>query len=140
VNPVERIVLLVEDDPGDVELIRRVFEASSILNRVEVARDGHAALERLAEHGAHDIALVLLDLKLPKVHGLEVLRRIRADPATHALRVVVLTSSFDDEERLAAFSSGANSFVRKPIDFESFVQAIREIGLYWLIVDQGPPR
>ncbi|MFZ5477392.1 MAG: response regulator [Myxococcota bacterium] len=142
-NPGEKLVLLVEDDPNDVALVQRVFDRFAVANRLEVVRDGAAALQRLGcdrpETGPLDVSLVLLDLKLPKVHGLEVLRRIREDPRTHRLRVVILTSSFADEERLASYDYGANSFVRKPIEFAKFAEAIKEVGLYWLIFDAGPP-
>lgn len=142
-NPNEKVILLVEDDPNDAELILRVFEHSAIANRIELVRDGAEAIRRLrcgeGSTAPLDVSLVLLDLKLPKVSGLEVLQRIRDDPRTHSLRVVILTSSFADEERLASYRIGANSFIRKPIEFAKFAEAIKAVGLYWLVYDAGPP-
>ncbi|MFZ5480283.1 MAG: response regulator [Myxococcota bacterium] len=142
-RPGTGVVLLVEDEPTEVTLVQRAFRDLAIANPLECVHDGEAALLRLGigqpSVPTLDVALVLLDLKLPKIHGLEVLRRIREDPRTHALRVVVLTSSFDDEERLATFELGGNSFIRKPMEWSRFAEAIRRVGLYWLLVDEGPP-
>jgi two-component system, response regulator len=137
--------LLVEDNKNDVELTLRAFEKSKVVNDIVVARDGEEALEYLFATGSHagrDPAMpevVLLDLKLPKVDGLEVLRRMRADPRTRRLPVVVLTSSNEDKDILASYDLGANSFVRKPVDFAEFIEAARHLGLYWLVMNQ-PPR
>ncbi len=140
-----RVVLLVEDNPDDVELTRRAFEKSRLANGLVVARDGEEALDWLFATGAHagrppgQPEIVLLDLKLPKVDGLEVLRRLRADPRTRRLPVVVLTSSNEEHDMMASYDLGANSFVRKPVDFAQFVEATRQLGLYWLVLNEPPP-
>ncbi len=142
----EKVILLVEDSQRDEELALRALRKNNIRNEVVVARDGAEALDYLFATGAHagrDTAelptVVLLDLKLPKVDGLEVLRRIRADERTRLLPVVILTSSKEDKDRLAGYSSGANSFVRKPIEFTEFSDAVRQLGLYWLLLNEAPP-
>ena len=139
-----KVILLVEDNPDDVALTLRAFERNKIVNEVVVARDGAEALDRLAGAGAAgrtEPALVLLDLKLPKVDGIEVLRRIRANPATQFLPVVVLTSSSEERDLVASYSLGANSYVRKPVDFAQFQEAVRQLGLYWLVLNiAAPPR
>ena len=140
-----RIILVVEDNPDDVELTLRAFEKSKVANEVIVARDGEEALDYLFATGAHagrDSSLVpevvLLDLKLPKVGGLEVLRRLRADERTRRLPVVVLTSSNEERDIVQSYELGANSFVRKPVDFAQFVDAARQLGLYWLVLNEPP--
>lgn len=140
------IILLVEDNPDDVELTLRAFERSKVANRVVVVRDGQDALDYLFATGAHagrgpDLTpeVVLLDLKLPKVDGLEVLQRMRADPRTRRLPVVVLTSSNEEQDKVRSYDFGANSFVRKPVDFAQFIEAARQLGLYWLILNEPPP-
>ncbi len=140
------LILLVEDNPDDVLLTLRAFERSHVANRIVVARDGEEALDFLFATGAHaqrDATqvpeVVLLDLKLPKVDGLEVLRRLRGEPATRRLPVVVLTSSKEERDRIASYDLGANSFVRKPVDFEQFADAARQLGLYWLVLNEAPP-
>jgi CheY-like chemotaxis protein len=137
------IILLVEDNPDDVELTLRAFRASKILNEIVVASDGVQALDYLLATGAHagrDRKLlpevVLLDLKLPKIGGLEVLKRMRAEERTRRIPVVVLTSSNEERDILSSYDLGANSFVRKPVDFAQFAEAARQLGLYWLVINQ----
>jgi len=144
---VERIILLVEDNPADEELTLRAFRKSNISNPIAVVRDGAEALDYLFARGAHaDRAaqplpqVVLLDLKLPKLDGLEVLRALRADQRTRLLPVVILTSSVQDQDLLSSYSLGANSYVRKPVDFNQFLDAVRQLGLYWLILNENPLR
>jgi len=137
-------ILLVEDNQDDVELTLRAFRKHKLSNAIEVARDGHEALNRLfeADEGGALAPLpqfVLLDLKLPKVNGLDVLARIRAESRTRMLPVVVLTSSVEDSDLRRAYDLGANSYVRKPVDYEQFSQAVRQLGLYWMIVNYPPP-
>lgn len=143
----EKIILLVEDNPADVALTRRVFEKNHIANQIVEAHDGVEALDYLFGTGAHagrDLSkqpqLVLLDIKLPKIDGIEVLRRIRSDPRTQLQPVVILTSSGEEKDVVASYVLGANSYVRKPVDFEEFSEAIRLLGLYWLLCNQTPPR
>jgi two-component system response regulator len=136
------VILLVEDNPDDVQLTLRAFKKNHILNPVVVARDGAEALEYLLGAGSanRDLpAVLLLDLKLPKVDGLDVLRRIRAEPRTRFLRVVVLTSSREDQDILSSYANGANSYIRKPVDFDAFVTAVGQLGLYWLLLNESPP-
>ncbi len=142
----ERVILLVEDNPSDEELTLRALKKSNILNRVVVMRDGAEALDYLFARGAHASRsadevpqVVLLDLKLPKVDGLEVLREIRADDRTKLLPVVVLTSSIQEQDVVSSYGLGANSYVRKPVDFTQFVEAVRQLGLYWLVINQPLP-
>jgi two-component system response regulator len=139
----ERVIVLVEDNADDEELTLRALRKSNISNRVVVARDGAEALDYLLMRGPHDgrdqrevPQVVLLDLKLPKVDGLEVLRALRADPRTKALPIVILTSSAEDQDVLAGYQLGANSYIRKPVDFTQFVEAVRQLGLYWLVLNQ----
>lgn len=141
-----RIILLVEDNPDDVELTLRAFERSKLMNEIVVARDGGEALEYLFATGTHagrDLSVmpevVLLDLNLPKIDGLEVLRRLRGDDRTRRLPVVVLTSSNEEQDVLRSYDLGANSFVRKPVDFAQFLEAAQQLGLYWLVVNEPPP-
>jgi two-component system response regulator len=140
------IILLVEDNPDDVELTLRAFRKSKILNEIVVVSDGVEALDYLFATGAHAgrnpkivPEVVLLDLKLPKIAGLEVLRRLRADERTRRIPVVVLTSSNEERDVLSSYDLGANSFVRKPVDFAQFVEAAQQLGLYWLVMNQPPP-
>jgi two-component system response regulator len=141
-----RVILLVEDNPDDVELTLRAFDKSRITNEIVVARDGAEALEVLFGAGPEAGTqrrtlpeLVLLDLKLPKIDGLEVLRRIRADERSRRLPVVVLTSSNEQRDVVSSYELGANSFVRKPVDFAQFTEAAAQLGLYWLVLNQPPP-
>lgn len=140
-----KTILLVEDNPDDVELTLRAFERSNIQNEVVVARDGVEALDWLFGTGSHagrDVnalpEVVLLDLKLPRIDGLEVLQRIRADERTNLLPVVVLTSSAEERDLVASYRLGANSYVRKPVNFAEFAEAARQLGLYWLILNMRP--
>ncbi len=142
----DKSILLVEDNPDDELLTLEALEANRIGNKVIVARNGVEALDYLFGEGVHagrDImdtpAVVLLDLKLPKIDGLEVLRRIRANEHIQLLPVVILTSSNEEEDRLKGYTLGANSYVRKPVDFDEFVKAAGQLGLYWLLLNQ-PPR
>ncbi len=134
----DKTILLVEDNPDDEALTLRAFQKNNITNAVSVARDGAEALAYLS--GGSDLPqLVLLDLKLPKVDGLEVLRRLRADARTRLLPVVILTSSTEERDLVESYRLGANSYVRKPVDFVEFVDAVRQLGLYWLLLNQPPP-
>jgi two-component system response regulator len=142
VNPGK--ILLVEDNPDDVTLTMRALKSRNITNDVVVASDGVQALEYLfgagAAPGAAELpAVVLLDLKLPKVNGLEVLQRIRADERTRMLPVVILTSSDEERDIVKGYSLGANSYVRKPVDFVEFTEAAKQLGLYWLLMNRAPP-
>lgn len=142
----KKVILLIEDNPDDEELTLMALEKNNILNEVVVARDGAEALDFLfgTERGScldRGIlpAIILLDLKLPKVDGLEVLRRIREEARTRLLPVVILTSSNEDKDRFEGYSLGCNSYVRKPVDFAMFVEATRQLGMYWLLLNEAPP-
>ncbi len=139
-------ILLVEDNPDDVELTMRAFRKSNFLNNIVVARDGIEALDYLFAAGAHegrDVTslpqVMLLDLKLPRLDGLQVLERVRANPKTKLLPVVILTSSTEQRDLLGGYTRGANSYIRKPVDFQEFVEAVRQLGLYWLLLNHPPP-
>lgn len=142
-QPVE--ILLVEDDPNDVELTLRAFRKHHLVNRVQVLRDGAEALDYLFREGAYaaraDAELpkvILLDLKLPKVDGKEVLRRVKSDPATRVIPVVVLTSSREEQDIVDSYGLGVNSYIVKPVDFEQFTRAVSQVGLYWVLLNQSP--
>lgn len=142
----DKVILLVEDNPDDVALTERALKKNNIINTVVVAHDGQEALDFLTGTGAFEGAatdelpeVVLLDLKLPKVNGLEVLRAIRNDERTHRLPVVILTSSVEERDIVSSYDLGANSYIRKPVDFDQFVEAVRELGLYWLVLNQPAP-
>jgi CheY-like chemotaxis protein len=138
-------ILLVEDNPNDVELTLRAFGKSNLSNRIQVARDGAEALEFLFCEGPHAERkiedrpkVVLLDLKLPKVDGLEVLQRIKGDPRTRMIPVVVLTSSREQRDVVESYNLGVNSYIVKPVNFERFVEAVEQLGLYWLLMNEPP--
>lgn len=134
----DRAILLVEDNPSDEELTLRALKKSNIMNPVTVVRDGAEALAFL--FGNNPLPqIILLDLKLPKVDGLEVLRELRANERTKLLPVVVLTSSVEEQDIIRSYGLGANSYVRKPVDFTQFVEAVRQLGLYWLVLNQPVP-
>jgi len=144
-NP--KIILLVEDNPSDIGLTRRALAKSHVANELVVAEDGQEALDYLFGTGAYigrDVtqlpAVVLLDLKLPRVDGLEVLRRIRTETLTRRMPVVILTSSKEEQDLAASYDLGVNSYIRKPVDFEQFAQAIQTLGLYWLVLNEEPPK
>ncbi len=135
-----RAILLVEDNPHDVKLTQRAFGKCNLANEIAVARDGQEALDLLHGDTTRPLpAVVLLDLKLPKVDGIEVLQRIRASERTQALPVVILTSSKEQEDVAASYRHGANSYIRKPVDFDRFVEAVAQLGLYWLVLNEPPP-
>ena len=142
----DKIILLVEDNPDDVTLTERALKKSHILNKLVVAKDGVEALDYLFGTGiwaGRDVnnmpEVVLLDLKLPKIDGLEVLQRIRVDNRTKLLPVVILTSSKEEKDLIAGYTLGANSYIRKPVNFNQFVDAVRQLGLYWLVLNEAPP-
>lgn len=142
----DKLILLVEDNPDDATLTLRALKKNKILNEVVVARDGVEALDYLFGTGAHagrDVSVlptvVLLDLKLPKLDGRDVLQRIRSDPRTRLVPVVILTSSKEEQDRAQTYSLGANSYIRKPVDFAQFTEAVRQLGLYWLVLNEAPP-
>jgi two-component system, response regulator len=141
-----KIILLVEDNPSDIALTQRALAKSHIANDLIVAEDGQEALDYIfgsgvyAEREVSDLpALILLDLKLPRLDGFEVLRRIRADERTRRLPVVILTTSREDQDVAQGYDLGANSYIRKPVDFVQFAQAIEHLGLYWLVLNEPPP-
>lgn len=145
-NGAERPILLVEDNPDDADLTLRAFKRAGITRPVDVVRDGVEALDYLFAQGAFagrasepPPAVVLLDLKLPRLDGHEVLRRIRTDPRTRLLPVVILTSSVEEGDLVRSYSSGCNSYVRKPVSYTEFVEAARQMGLYWLVLNQESP-
>ena len=139
-------ILLVEDNPDDVELTLRAFKKNNVANEVVVVSDGVEALAYMfgtGRYAGRDVAqrpsVIFLDLKLPKLDGLEVLRRLRADARTALQPVVILTSSNEEKDMITGYKLGANSYVRKPVDFDQFVEAARQLGLYWLVLNEAPP-
>ncbi|HOY68912.1 MAG TPA: response regulator [Candidatus Ozemobacteraceae bacterium] len=143
----QKTILLVEDNPNDIDLTRRAFEKCRIYNDLVVKEDGREALDYLfgpdgQSGAANDVLpmLVMLDLKLPRIDGLEVLRKIRQDMRTHRMPVVILTSSKEEEDVAASYDLGANSYIRKPVDFQQFAQAVQNLGLYWLVLNEPPPK
>jgi CheY-like chemotaxis protein len=141
-----KVILLVEDNPGDIKLTKRALEQNQITNELIVAEDGEEALDYLfgtGQYAGRDVriipAMVLLDLKLPRVDGLDVLKKIRANDLTSLLPVVILTSSDQEEDIITSYKLGANSYIRKPVDFNQFAEAVRTLGLYWLLLNE-PPR
>jgi two-component system response regulator len=143
----EKAILLVEDNPDDIALTIRAFRKSNIMNEIVQAHDGSEALDYLfgtGQYAGRDLSimptLILLDLKMPKVDGLEVLRRLRANEQTRLLPVVILTTSKEDQDIIDGYALGANSYVRKPVDFNQFVEAVRQLGLYWFVLNEPLPR
>jgi len=134
-----KIILLIEDNLSDIELTKRAFEKSRISNKLVVAEDGQEALDYLFGKGDLLPAVILLDLKMPKMDGLEVLRHLRANERTKRLPVVVLTSSSEQQDLIESYNLGANSYIRKPVDFKKFAEVIQQLGLYWLILNEPPP-
>jgi two-component system, response regulator len=141
----DKMILLVEDNPDDEALTIRALKKNNIGNRLAIVRDGVEAIDFLfctgtyADRDSKDVPqVVLLDLKLPKIDGLEVLRRIRENETTRLLPVVILTSSKEEQDILKGYKLGANSYVRKPVDFDQFVEAVRQLGLYWLVLNEAP--
>ena len=132
-------ILLVEDNPDDEKLTLRALKKNNIANPVLVARDGAEAVEMLLGPMAQPFGLVLLDLRLPKIHGLKVLQRLRGDPRTRLTPVVILTSSKEEADLVQGYSLGANSFIRKPVDFQKFSEAVGQLGMYWLVLNEMPP-
>ena len=144
---ISKIILLVEDNPDDEALTLRALQKNNITNEVVVARDGAEALDYIfgaGKYAGRDLnmmpTVILLDLKLPKVDGLEVLQRLRADERTKLLPVVILTSSKEEKDMLNGYKLGANSYVRKPVNFGEFLEAVKQLGLYWLILNEPPPQ
>jgi two-component system response regulator len=141
-----RSILLVEDNPSDIALTRHALAIARVTNSIDVMEDGEEALEYLFHTGRHSAApvdqmpaLVLLDIHLPIIDGLEVLRAIRQNPRTHRIPVVILTSSREEQDLAVGYDFGANSYVRKPIDFAAFAEVIKQLGLYWLVINEPPP-
>jgi two-component system response regulator len=142
-DPVE--ILIVEDNPQDLEMTQRALRRANLANRIEVARDGVEALDFIFCEGAHASRriedtpkVVLLDIKLPKVDGIEVLRKIKSDPRTRAIPVIILTSSMEQKDIVESYRLGVNSYIVKPVHFESFVAAIQQLGMYWVLLNQPP--
>lgn len=137
-------ILLVEDNADDVALTLRAFKKNNIANNVVVATDGQEALDYAFGAGAagteRSLALILLDLKLPRVDGLEVLRRLKKDERTQLTPIVILTSSKEEQDLLEGYRLGANSYIRKPVDFNKFIEVVNQLGLYWLVLNEPPPR
>jgi two-component system response regulator len=138
-------ILLVEDNPSDVELTLHALKNQNVANRVEVARDGAEALDYVfctgayADRSPEDVPkLILLDLKLPKVNGLEVLARLKSDPSTRRIPVVILTSSREEKDIVQSYELGVNSYITKPVDFDQFAEAVRQLGTYWLLLNESP--
>ena len=142
-----KVILLVEDNPSDIKLTKRALEQNQITNELIVAEDGGEALDYLfgtGQYAGRDIriipAVVLLDLKLPRIDGLDVLKKIRANELTSLLPVVILTSSDQEKDIIASYKLGANSYIRKPVDFNQFAEAVRTLGLYWLLLNEAPQK
>jgi two-component system response regulator len=145
-NAMEKTILLVEDNRDDEDLTLRALRKANIVNEVIVTRDGQEALDFLFGSGKYAgrqppamPGVVLLDLKLPKLNGIDVLHRLRSDPRTRLIPVVILTSSSEEEDMLKSYESGANSYVRKPVEFPAFVAAVTQLGIYWMLLNQSPP-
>jgi len=141
-----KIILLVEDNPDDVELTRRAFEKANLTTPINVVNDGAEALDFIKGCGKYEQgdprglpAIILLDLKLPKIDGLEVLKEIRNFPPTRLTPVIILTSSLEEQDLINSYLNGANSYIRKPVDFNKFTQAVQQLGMYWLLLNELPP-
>lgn len=134
----EKTILLIEDNPDDIELTLRAFKKNNIANQIVIARDCEEALTKLFGEDAIKPALILLDLKIPKIDGLEVLRQIRANETTKFYPVVVLTSSTEHNDLKTAYELGTNSYIKKPVSFEAFIEAVHKLGVYWLILNEPP--
>lgn len=144
---VDKVILIVEDNPDDEEFTLRALRRAKVTNEIVVTRDGSEAIDWLYGIGAHvgrdtsaSPAVVLLDLKLPKLSGIDVLNRMRAEESTRYTPVVVLTSSSEDEDMLRSYASGANSYVRKPVEFADFANAVSQLGIYWMLLNELPPK
>ena len=141
-KPKDTVILLVEDNPDDVELTLRVFKKHNLVNKIIVARDGEEALNILFKVSKenHKPDLILLDLKLPKVDGLEVLRKVKSHSKTQLIPVIILTSSKEESDLVKSYSLGVNSYIRKPVNFEKFTEVVMQIGLYWVLLNELPPK
>ena len=143
-RPEDMKILLIEDNPDDVELTLRAFKKHNLANHITVARDGEEALDIIFQNGKENAEglrpdLILLDLKLPKVDGMEVLRQIKENPETKVIPVIVLTSSKEENDLAESYRLGANSYIRKPVNFEKFTEVVMQLGLYWLLINESPP-
>ena len=144
-RPEDMRILLIEDNPDDVELTLRAFKKHNLANHITVARDGEEALDIIFQHGKESAEglrpdLILLDLKLPKVDGMEVLRQIKENSETKVIPVIVLTSSKEENDMAESYRLGANSYIRKPVNFENFTEVVMQLGLYWLLINEPPPQ
>ena len=143
-RPEDIKILLIEDNPDDVELTLRAFKKHNLANHITVARDGEEALDIIFQHGKENAEglrpdLILLDLKLPKVDGMEVLRQIKENSETKVIPVIILTSSKEENDLAESYRLGANSYIRKPVNFEKFTEVVMQLGLYWLLINEPPP-
>ena len=144
-QPKDIRILLVEDNPDDVELTLRAFEKHNLANEITVARDGEEAVDILFQRGKEGVKqqvpdLILLDLKLPKMDGLEVLRQVKENPRTKVIPVVILTSSKEENDLNESYRLGANSYIRKPVNFKKFTEVVIQLGLYWMVINEPPPK
>ena len=133
-----KVILLIEDNPRDEALTLRALKKSNIVNDIAIVRDGVEALNYFSDENNLLPQLVLLDLKLPKIDGLEVLKQLRANPRTRGLPIVIFTSSSEEEDKIKSYQLGANSYVRKPVEFEQFLEATKQLGVYWLVLNELP--